>query len=233
MDQETPKLKPTKTMTGTLFHSSTDVVKGTSNWTQFKFKIKPRGLTFMGHKVTEHGLVPDDSKVSAIKNMPNPQDKKGVQRFLGMCNFLGQYIPRLSEICSPLREIAAPSAEFSWSSTQQCIWRTKAENFWCIGNAIFWFRISSRPTSWCLRLWSGAALIQNNKIVAFSSSTLSETERNNYAQIEKECLAIVHGMHRWDLWLYGHPNIIVESDHKPLQKWCWSCKGIISLLNTG
>ena len=173
----------------------------------------------MGHKVTEHGLVPDDSKVSAIKNMPNPQDKKGVQRFLGMCNFLGQYIPRLSEICSPLREIAAPSAEFSWSSTQQSAFDTIQQKI-SDASAMQYFDPASQvilqvdASDYGL----GAALIQNNKIVAFSSSTLSETERNNYAQIEKECLAIVHGMHRWDLWLYGHPNIIVESDHKPLQK---------------
>ena len=41
--------------------------------------------------------------------------------------------------------------------------------------------------------------------------------KDNCAQIEKECLAIVHAMTRWDQWLYGHHHIVVESDHKPLE----------------
>ena len=51
--------------------------------------------------------------------MPVPQDKKATQRFIGMCNFLSQYLPKLSEICAPLREVSTPQAEFCWSSTQQ------------------------------------------------------------------------------------------------------------------
>ena len=38
----------------------------------------------------------------------------------------------------------------------------------------------------------------------------------NYAQIEKETLAIVFGTHRFHDYLYGN-RFTVESDHKPLQ----------------
>ena len=38
----------------------------------------------------------------------------------------------------------------------------------------------------------------------------------NYAQIEKETLAIVFGTHRFHDYLYGK-RFTVESDHKPLQ----------------
>ena len=63
----------------------------------------------------------------------------------------------------------------------------------------------------------GATLLQKNRPVAYSSTTLTKSEKDNYAQIEKECLAIVHAMTRWDQWLYGHHHIVVESDHKPLE----------------
>ena len=45
---------------------------------------------------------------------------------------------------------------------------------------------------------------------------LSQTERQ-YAQIEKECLAIVFSSERFSQYLAGREKITVESDHKPLQ----------------
>ena len=62
----------------------------------------------------------------------------------------------------------------------------------------------------------GATLLQNGQPVAFASRTLSRTERN-YAQIEKECLAIVFGCQRFDQYLARQEKIYVELDHKPLQ----------------
>ena len=62
----------------------------------------------------------------------------------------------------------------------------------------------------------GAALLQNGQPVAFASRSLSQTERQ-YAQIEKECLAIVFSCERFSQYLAGREKITVESDHKPLQ----------------
>ena len=62
----------------------------------------------------------------------------------------------------------------------------------------------------------GAALLQNGQAVAFASRSLSQTERQ-YAQIEKECLAIVFSCERFSQYLAGREKITVESDHKPLQ----------------
>ena len=42
----------------------------------------------------------------------------------------------------------------------------------------------------------GAVLLQNGQPVAFASRTLTKTEQN-YAQIEKECLAIVFGCNKF------------------------------------
>ena len=51
---------------------------------------------------------------------------------------------------------------------------------------------------------------------AFASRSLSKTEQS-YAQIEKECLAIVFGCERFKQYLLGRDSIQVESDHKPLE----------------
>ncbi len=61
----------------------------------------------------------------------------------------------------------------------------------------------------------GATLLQNGQPVAFASRALRPAECN-YAQIEKECLAIVFACERFDHYLHGRDLITVQSDHKPL-----------------
>ena len=51
--------------------------------------------------------------------------------------------------------------------------------------------------------------------MAFASRSLSSAEIN-YCQIEKELLAVVFAMHRFDQYVYGR-HVSIESDHQPLQ----------------
>ena len=62
----------------------------------------------------------------------------------------------------------------------------------------------------------GAVLIQDDHPIAYASRSLTSTQ-HNYAQIEKEMLAVVFGCTKFHDYIYGVPNIIVESDHKPLE----------------
>ena len=57
--------------------------------------------------------------------------------------------------------------------------------------------------------------MQNGQPVAFASRSLTPTEVH-YAQIEKELLAIVFGMEKFETYLYGR-KVLVETDHKPLE----------------
>ena len=62
----------------------------------------------------------------------------------------------------------------------------------------------------------GGVLLQNDQPVCFTSHTLNSTEKN-YAQIEKECLAIVSCMDKWHQYLYGKHDITVHTHHQPLE----------------
>ncbi|KAL6471870.1 hypothetical protein MHYP_G00205200 [Metynnis hypsauchen] len=61
----------------------------------------------------------------------------------------------------------------------------------------------------------GAALMQAGQPIAYGSRALTPTERG-YAQIEKECLAILFGMEKFHQYTYGR-KVEVQSDHKPLE----------------
>jgi hypothetical protein len=58
----------------------------------------------------------------------------------------------------------------------------------------------------------GVVLMQEGQLVAFSSTTLTMTQKR-YCQIKKELLAVKLGLMRFRQYMYGRR---VESDHKPL-----------------
>ena len=60
----------------------------------------------------------------------------------------------------------------------------------------------------------GDTLLQEGKPVSFASKSLTQSEIN-YAQIEKEMLAILFGCKHFHHYIYGR-EICVQTDHKPL-----------------
>ena len=62
----------------------------------------------------------------------------------------------------------------------------------------------------------GIVLLQGGQPVAYASRALSPTEEN-YAQIEKELLAIVFPCENFDAYIYGRGSVRVQTDHKPLE----------------
>lgn len=61
----------------------------------------------------------------------------------------------------------------------------------------------------------GAGLMQEGQPVCYASQSLNSAERN-YAQIEKDLLAIVYGYTKFHQYVYGR-KVRVETDHKPLE----------------
>ena len=61
----------------------------------------------------------------------------------------------------------------------------------------------------------GATLLQKGQPVAFISRALTKTEQT-YAQIEKECLAIVFACERFNHYIHGRNIVTVQTDHNPL-----------------
>ena len=61
----------------------------------------------------------------------------------------------------------------------------------------------------------GVCLMQAGSPIAYASRSLSEIEKQ-YAQIEKEALAIVFAMEKFYTYVYGRNDVTVETDHKPM-----------------
>ena len=51
--------------------------------------------------------------------MPEPKGQADVRRYLGMCNYLARYIPKLSEESKQLRKLTESESEFIWGDKEK------------------------------------------------------------------------------------------------------------------
>ena len=78
-----------------------------------------REVPFIGHVATDKGLCIDPAKVQAIAEMPRPADVAGVRRLLGMAQYLAKFLPHLSDITKPLRDLTQKDVIWVWEEPQQ------------------------------------------------------------------------------------------------------------------
>ena len=70
-----------------------------------KFVFKQQKVKYCGHILTSEGILSDPAKVEAITQMLKPRSKTEVRRLLGMINYLGKFLPQLSDVSEPLRNL--------------------------------------------------------------------------------------------------------------------------------
>jgi hypothetical protein len=185
------------------------------NSTKLKYKLEE--VEYMGHLLTKDGVKPDPHKVEAILKMPRPQDAKAVQRLLGTVNYLAKFLPCLSEVSEPLRRLTRTDTPWHWETQQEEAYQAILKLI-VVTPVLRYYDVTEEVTVQADSSDSGlgAVLLQNGQPVAFASRALSTTEQN-YAQIEKECLAIVFACERFDQYLHGRDKITGQTDHKPLE----------------
>ena len=67
-----------------------------------KLQYKQNEVEFFGETYTTSGHKPSKDKVAAITSKPSAANKKQVQTFIGMINYLAKFSPKLSEIAEPI-----------------------------------------------------------------------------------------------------------------------------------
>lgn len=79
-----------------------------------KFQYKKMQVKLLGYIVSENGIEVDPNRVDAIVKLEDPKNKKELLRFLGMVKYLSKFIPNLSQITSPLRELTRDNVIWHW-----------------------------------------------------------------------------------------------------------------------
>ena len=181
-----------------------------------KCHINVPEVQFFGNIYGKDGVRPDPAKVQAINDFAPPKSEKDLQTFLGMVTYLSSYIPNLSEHTAVLRGLLRKDSEFQWCLEHESAFR-KLQTLICDATQLVYFDPKKDTTVQvdASQHALGAALLQDDKVVAFASKSLSEVEKR-YANIERELLACVFGAERFHTYLYGK-SFTILSDHKPLE----------------
>lgn len=73
----------------------------------------------MGHFTSRKDVEIDQKKTEAITKIKPPQNKKELQRFLGIIVYLAKFIPNLSDKTLPLKVLLSKRNEWRWTSNEQ------------------------------------------------------------------------------------------------------------------
>lgn len=163
--------------------------------------------------------------MEAIRAYPIPTNLKEVQRFLGLAGWYHKFVPDFSKIAQPLIDLQKKGIPFVWNQKCQHAFdqlKTCLTSPPVLGhpNPDLPFYLYTDASNTGL----GAVLTQkeNNErklVLAYASRTLNRAEKN-YTATEKECLAIIWALERWQHFL--EPKLFaVITDHSAL-KWVLS-----------
>ena len=181
-----------------------------------KVQSKCQEVSFFGHKWTRNGIKPDDSKISAIQKMTPPENRKDLQSFLGLVNYLTRYSGRLASLTAPLRELTKKDKAYVWGPQHDHSFNQVKQEITSMGVLKYFDpNVESVIQTDASQKGLGAVLLQQGQPVCYASKAITETERN-YSNIERETLGVVWGLERFNYYIFGK-HCTVNTDHKPLE----------------
>ena len=179
-----------------------------------KCSIGVKNVSFFGLIYSEEGTRPDPKRTDAISRIPPPTDVTSVRSFLGIANYMSPFVPNITELLAPLRELTHKNITFQWSQSHQAAFEGIKEKL-CYDSSLAYFNAHEPPTIQvdASGVGLGAVLVQNNRPVAFASRSLTDVERR-YSNIERELLAVTFGCERFHHYVYGK-EFTIDLSKKP------------------
>ncbi|KAJ8023013.1 hypothetical protein HOLleu_38070 [Holothuria leucospilota] len=151
-----------------------------------------------------------------MQKMPAPEDRKAVEHLLGTVNYLAKFLPNLSSMIGPIRQLLKQDVQFYWEFEQETAFK-QIQYTLSQTPVLTYFNVTKPVTIPCDASKSGlgGAVMQDGKPVAYASRSLMKTECQ-YAQIERELHEVVFSLERFSQYTYG-TKVTIESDHTPLE----------------
>ena len=195
-----------------------------------KCHFRCTSISFFGEVILRKGVQPDPQKIKVLMDMPPPNNKKELQVFLGIINYLSKFSPGTADMYDPLCKLTLSEVTWIWNASYQSLFsRVK---LLIKSDICMKFYDDTKPlyletdASW---VGLGAALLQtqngttcqkdtvpDNTIlhpIAFANKSLTGAECR-YSNIEREILGILHGLKKFHHYCFVR-EVYVITNHKP------------------
>ena len=179
---------------------------------------------YLGFIVDKVGTKCKAKYVQKIMNVPIPNKKSGLKRFLGLVQFLHNYLPQMQDhiaILSKLTSTSKPNI-IEWTEDQKKAFYALKES---VSNADYLvhpdidktFHVFTDASKYGI----GGMLAQQNDAgeyqpIAYCSKVFSDTQTRWHVS-EQEIYAAIHCVEKWSDIL-RHKKFVLHTDHKNLQK---------------
>ena len=175
----------------------------------------------MGHIVSKDAIQPVSTKVEAIVKALIPANVQQLRSFLGLTNHYGKFISNLATILHPLN---AECAKAFQAAKEQIISASVLTYY----DPTLPITLAADASAYAVGAVISYILLDNTEHpITFALHTLTTSEQN-YAQLEKETLALIFGIKKFHRYLYSRKFTFI-TDHKPLTTILGPKEGIPSL----
>ena len=191
-----------------------------------KVDIYSRNMDCLGHWIDDQGLHADSDKMKSVHNWPRPHDYNDIQKFLGMINYLLQFMPDVLAFTSPLSGMSRMK-EWNWGPLhKKCF--TSLKSIACKSlilqpidydrskkNGEYIYLVCDMSIASVGSYYGQGTNWQTCHPAGFLSKKFSLAQ-HSYCTYEQEMLAILEGLLHWEDKLLGH-EIIIITDHRTLE----------------
>ena len=174
-----------------------------------KMHVKAPAVNFFGCLYNANDVHLDLEKVDPVHALPAPTNVTELQEFLSMVTYLSPFIHGLSTLTAPLQELLRKDADFTWNASYEAAFQQVKQAI--VSNTTLRYFDPSLPVTIQVdasQVGLGAALLQDNKPIAFASKALTDAECRN-ANIDRDpssCLQSREILHL-HLWTVLHDQV--------------------------
>ena len=160
-----------------------------------------------------------------------PNNKKELQAFLGIVNYLGKFSPGTADVCDPLSKLTSSKVTWTLNVSYQALFN-RAKLLIKVDMCMKFYD-DTKPLyleTDASRVGLGVALLQMCKGTAcqkdvapdntsmhpfvFTNKSLTGAE-HRYSNIEREALGILHRLKKFHHYCFAR-EVLIITDHKPL-----------------
>ena len=177
-----------------------------------KCTFTAKEVSYLGHRVTSKGLLPDPTLLAAIRERATPKNATEILSFLGLAGYYRRYVKNFATIAGPLHALTRKEAVIHWGpECQDAFDRLKT-----LLTTSLSFRLYTDASTAGL----GAILAQvregKERFICCDSRSLNQAEKA-YPATKLECLAIIWAVAKFRPYLMSM-SFEVYTDHYALQR---------------
>ncbi|MCO5603194.1 hypothetical protein L7F22_057341 [Adiantum nelumboides] len=183
-----------------------------------KFHIAEKEVVLLGHVISQEGIKVDPSRVQAILDLPPPNSARQVITFVQKVRYMSRFIHLLSQIISPLQQLANQEV-FSWEQKHLVCFNEVKEVLGSLPTimppdpqGIYYLCPSVGFDAF------GAVLMQKDPKTAymrpiyFTSKVMTQGQKG-YTDIEQLVFSLIVAIRKFRSYLLPKPFIILTLEH--------------------